>query len=375
MDNQNNVNWPNTLNSSPPSNGTTPPPPTNLDITSSPVPPSPIFNPSPNLNYQTPTTPPNTQPWPSALDTPPANSVLPAEPSQPTPWSNPIPSNPLPDLTVPSPFPATPQATHTQPEPTWNPTSIPSPLSSPQPTPPQTFPQVPDLSNTSPTPNPSPSPLDNPWGAPSQTPAIDGSVQNNAPSWIPGQNQSPADTNPNPPLSATQPDPTISSMPSATPQDSIPTDLSHLISNNAQPENNQTPLPQSAETLVLPSPDTTPEVPTVSAESAKGGIPKWLIGVGIGLLIIVAGASAYFILGIGQSNKTPTSIPAQVQKTTVKTAPPIPTPIPQSDTPSNPEAAPQATDSTNFGQLQEGGGTQQAATSAADLIKQRQKGR
>lgn len=364
MDNQNNTAWPNTLNPNPLPNGTTPPPPSPADsnFPTSPVSPDPIINPSNSLSSQTPTIPSNTQPWPSPLDSP-SNLPISAEPSQPMPWSSPVPSSPLPDFsTPPSTFPATPQVTPNQSEPVWNQPN----LSSPKPTPPPTFPQAPDLSNTSPTPSINPSPLDNPWGAPSQTPSP-------IPSWIPNQNQSPADTNLNPSLSANQPNPTISSMPSTAPSDSIPTDLSHLISNNAQPENNQDPLPSSAETLVAPSPNTTPEVPTVSAESAKGGIPKWLIGIGIGLLIIVAGASAYFILGIGQSDKTPNSIPAQVQKTTVKTAPPIPTPVPQSDTSSNPESASQATGSANFGQLQEGGGTQQAATSAADLIKQRQK--
>jgi hypothetical protein len=139
---------------------------------------------------------------------------------------------------------------------------------------------------------------------------------------------------------------------------SAPPDLSHLISNNT---------PASAETLVVPSqtPNPTPDVPTVSAENHKG-IPKWLIGVGVGLLVIVAGTSAYFILGIGQPSKTTTSVPAEVSKTTVKTPPPIATPVPQ-------PTAPAATGSANFGELQ-GSGTQQA-TSAADLLKQRQQAR
>ncbi len=201
--------------------------------------------------------------------------------------------------------------------------------------------------------------LDNPWNAPSQPPSFEGSPQN----WSSSANQTSSSDTPLPGLEST-PTPTHSESPVSQPE-AAPTDLSHLISNNPLLETAQTPVSQSSENLVVPSVTPTPEVPTIPTQS-NHGIPKWLIGVGIGLLIIVAGASAYFILGIGQPTKT-NSVPAEVSKQTVKTPPPIATPAP----PANPVAA---TGSANFGELQEGG-TSPQATSAADILKQRQQAR
>ena len=115
----------------------------------------------------------------------------------------------------------------------------------------------------------------------------------------------------------------------------------------------------SNETLIVPS-TVTPDIPTIPEENK--GIPKWLIGVGVGILILVAGASAYFILNIGKAPQTPTSAPAQV---TQEVQPPAPLPT------TTPQENPSATGSANFGQL-EGTATQPQATSAADLIRQRQ---
>lgn len=266
------------------------------------------------------------------------NSNSPNWPNNPNP--NPPPAagptpQPVPDANstfnpaAPPPFPSWPPAPPAQPE----------TLSFPPPTPPVSVP-----------PTPAPSPLDNPWNAPVQPPPFDGSSQPQ-PTWIPN------------PSTPAQPPATTPTEPAPVQSEPAPTDLSHLISNNSQPENNASTSP---ETLVVPPTNATPEVPTVPTETHKG-IPKWVIGVGIGLLLVVAGASAYFILGIGQP-KTATSLPAtQSAKTTIQTPPPVATAAPQT--------APAAPNSANFGQLQDSGTQQQAATSAADLLKQRQQGR
>ena len=259
----------------------------------------------------------------------PNNPFPPAPPAEPPPYPQDIPPPPTPavpttplDNWPPITPPANPQP---QPAPTWPPTyQIPV---NPQPQP-QT--EQPTSTFT----QPQTSPLDNPWGAPTQAPAIDGSNQN-------------------------QPSQPVYS----TPQETAPTDLSHLISNNDTSQIQ----PSSAipETLVVPQANSiSPEVPTLPSEGHRG-IPKWLIGVGVGLLLVIAGASAYFILGIGQNAKT-TSLPVQTTpvKTAVRTPPPAATPVPQATPPA-------ATDSASFGQLQGNSSTPQA-TSAADLLRQRQ---
>lgn len=232
-----------------------------------------------------------------------------------------------------------------------NKSNSPNPAS-PLPPLPQNMPT--DITSTWTPPVPTSSPLDNPWGAPAQS-----SPQ---PTWVPptpemsNANVVPDQTTP-PPPPPTEP---TSSGPAP---ELAPTDLSHLINNNPQPDNGQNVSP-SAETLVVPPQNSSsiPEVPTIPTEGRKG-IPVWIIGVGIALLIIVVSASAYFILGIGQP-KTTTSLPAQIEKTTVKVPPPIPTPAPQ-------PTAPAATGSANFGQLQ-GNSASPSATSAIEAAKQRQ---
>ena len=223
------------------------------------------------------------------------------------------------------------------------------------------------------------SPLDNPWGAPIQPPPINGStpasttdtstysVTPDQPTTPEPQAESPYTTAPpwsNQPTPSQSGGPALENPPTPSPIESepAPTDLSHLIQNNITQDSAQA-AGIEAETLVAPT-EGTPEIPTVPTEGRKG-FPKWLIGVGAGLLIIVAGASAYFILGVGQGPKTTTSIPAETAPGgQVKPPAPIPTPITQ---------PPAATGSANFGELQ-GSGTQQA-TSAADLLRQRQQGR
>lgn len=274
-------------------------------------------------NPNNPFSPQNTVPASGSTPPPPASTPQAANPWQPqntpsSPWG------------VPNPTPAAPAAQ-------------PSPLSSQQPdlsTTPQMYPQNP-VFPTEPTPTFTPppaggeqsnlSPLDNPLGAPMQPPPIDDPGQANPPIWSP------------PP------------QPAQEPIQSVPTDLSHLISNNDSP---QQPQP-GAETLIVPN-TASPEVPNLPTEGRKS-IPKWLIGIGIGLLLLVTGASAYFILGIGKTPET-SSVPATTQTETsqIKPPPPVATPVTQ--------PTPQPTGSANFGEL---GGAQQA-TSAADLLRQRQ---
>lgn len=346
MDNTN-TNWPN--NPSPaPANGTTPPSP--MPDYGSPVPPAP----------QDPAAP---APWPT---TPPPLPSSPIPASQPSPASFDTSANPS-WTPTPEPLPLNTNPLYSNPAPAANPPTWPTATSATvEPTPPLTNPQPSNLSSDpggnlamNSSPSVSTSPLDNPWGAPVQAPPIDGPDQTSQPTWTPPPTTNDATVNPLP-----------STMDNTMPiNDSIPTDLSHLISNNAPTIPNSTGTENapvsSAETLVVPpTTPSTSETPTVPAQ-AHQGMPKWLIGVGIGLLIMVAGASAYFILGVGQSPKT-TSIPAEVtSKQTVKTPPPIATP---------PQASPAAvaTDSANFGELQGSGTTSPQASSAAELLKQRQ---
>lgn len=297
MDNQNNPNWPNNPPATPPLGGTPPPPNT--------------FTPTAPAIQSEPSSVLPTSTWSTNL-TPPSTTTLP--PTTP-------PASPLPEI--------------------------------------PTFPPPPDQSNLS-NPTITTSPLDNPWNVPTQPPPIDGSPQNPTPTWVSNPTPPPTEIGSAPStLGPTVPptQPLSGAGPASNPTESVPTDLSHLISNNTPNNGGQNPSPSEAETLVMPQAPVTPEVPTIPTENHKG-VPKWLIGVGISLLVMVAGASAYFILGIGQPAKLNESVPAQVTKQTVKTPPPVATPAPAV-----------ATGSANFGELEEG---TQPATSAADLLRQRQ---
>ncbi len=227
-----------------------------------------------------------------------------------------------------------------------SPTTSP-PVPGASPTPPTTPVQPDPLAQTSPwsPPQPNPtftkptttSPLDNPWGTPTQAPAID--TVPTQPSWM------------------------ASSAPiEHTPTESAPTDLSQLIAGSgAAPAEPNAQASATPETLVVSQSNSeAPEVPTLPSDGHKG-IPKWLIGIGIGLLIVVAGTSAYFILGVGQSPKTTTSVPAVTEQTTVKPPAPIATQVPQ------PTAPPESSNSASFGQI---GGTTRTATRAGDLMNQ-----
>lgn len=241
------------------------------------------------------------------------NTNTPNDPAPATPFGPPPPP-PVPDP-MPSPFPQNPT-------PTWNPPVQPEPV----------------LPQPEPTPEPTPPVEPTPTFMPPQT----------------GQPQTTSEP-------AIQPSWTASPETPPTPTESAPTDLSHLISSNL----GQEPLTQqpTAETLVVPPVQNSTEEAAPSVNHK--GIPRWLIGLAVGLLVLVAGASAYFILGIGQT-KTATSLPATIAPRQSEVKPP---PLP------SPTIQPVATGSANFGELEgSGGGGTEQATSAADLIRQRQLG-
>lgn len=234
------------------------------------------------------------------------------------------PVSPDASLDGPLPPPFTPPPPPNEPIPTWNPP--PSPIPEPEIQQPPADPNpIPTWTPPSPIPEPEPQPqtvnsaLDNPFNAPPAPPPID-----------------------------SQPTP-IQSEPA-------PTDLSHLVENESPV---YTPPLSQPETLITPQHDTTsvPEIPNVLGETESGnGIPKWVLGLGIGILLAVVSASAYFILGVGKPQEEATSLPATVEQKTLTTPPPPVT----SPTP--------ATEAGTFGEV---GGTK-PATSAADLLKQRQ---
>lgn len=191
--------------------------------------------------------------------------------------------------------------------------------------------------------------------------------QPDVPSWQP-----PTPTNPEP--APNQPE-AVAPTP---PPDPAPTDLSHLIPDSAnsqpgQPALNEatnpvyTPPITQPETLIVPSNgnEVGPNIPT---ENSHSKIPKWVIGLGIGLLIAVSGASAYFILGVGQNVTTP-SLPAEEQteqqlSTPPTIAPTAPVITPTSTLPGN---------GSGFENLDSSGPTPPQASSAADILRDRQR--
>ena len=149
------------------------------------------------------------------------------------------------------------------------------------------------------------------------------------------------------------------------------TDLSHLIEPNTAtiPTDNYvdpSPLTQP-ETLIVPpdGAEVGPNIPTESNTHSK--IPKWVIGVGIGLLLAVTGATAYFIWP-GFGNTAITEAPIVEQSTQTPVA--IPTSSIPTVTPTVPGGDAAA---SGFGSV-DGNSSPSATppTSAADLLRQRQ---
>lgn len=155
-----------------------------------------------------------------------------------------------------------------------------------------------------------------------------------------------------------------------------PTDLSQLADANGASNSTDVynPPVSSPETLVVPTPTPT----TVTAANHKVLPVLTMIGA-IVVILVVAGASAYFILGIGkQASQNPGSVPINQQ-------PPLSNPPAQNPTPpaiikptpvAIPSEPPSSGGSSTFGEIngegEEGSQTNQTPTSAADLIKKRQ---
>lgn len=175
--------------------------------------------------------------------------------------------------------------------------------------------------------------------------------------------------------------------------ESVPTDLSHLVSGTDIAAPAPAPSPMSLESLmpagvlVAPAPGAiTPGQPSqpvnvgqgaaaqTVASGASRGFPKILIIVGVVALLIVLAASAYFILGVGQQNSQQTSAPAEQPPLTNPPAVIVPSPVVSPALP----VTPAATSSAGFGDLQ--GVTPApatnsgapAGTSALELLRQRQ---
>lgn len=245
--------------------------------------------------------------------------------------------------------------------------------------------------------------LDNPFNVPTQPPTIDGGlppapastmsniqtsnsqltspvIQPETPSWqLPTASIATPDSILDQPTTTLNPQDiyTASQPPTAptSPSEQAPTDLSHLIPDspvNTQPEQPvYIPPVTQPETLIVP-PDGNevgPSIPTTEEGHSK--IPKWVIGVGIGLLLAVAGATAYFIWpGFGNTaNVTPTTDQPAVIESTPQTPIAAPTATP---TPALDGSLPDGSNS-GFGSVDGSTtATPTPPTSAADLLRQRQ---
>lgn len=138
--------------------------------------------------------------------------------------------------------------------------------------------------------------------------AADTSTQSSSFPWASNSVGTGILSTPEPPVSAeTPPSPESSSAP-----DLAPTDLSHLVGVPITPEASAAPVPApttSPETLVVaPQTMSTDSQPVVAASGSKG-FPKWILLVGVLVVILVAAGSAYFILGIGKPEESTTSVP------------------------------------------------------------------
>lgn len=360
MDQQNSSPDPNTNSSLPPADGF-----------SSPTPISPPAAPQSGDNITPPTLPSQDQP------------VLPPDLSYPTSSSDsPLPTSPSPSFT-PVPIPdSSPQTVNYQPP-------VGSSVPTVEPVPPSSLPGGGDLSpsevsSTPPSPSVPAQPL--PTWLPTQPSSLMDQPGSNdqalasqpstggdnlppagqpIPTFVPPSSTSslPESGLNNPIVSSPVP-------PSGVPVESAPTDLSQLLEMS-----NQTQTAEST-TAAPPANNGRPEV-VVGPGNDKGEgkppgrFPKWMLAVGGVVILAVASASAYFILGIGKGTAQQTSLPAQQQPLinppkTVIQPPPSPLPTSQPATTSSGSPAP-----ATFGQLS-GSSPAASPTSAGDLLRQKQ---
>lgn len=339
------------------------------------------FNSTQSVNSQNfPTPDPINQTTPQVNPTPQPDFSQPVQPSDPqsglTPtWQppqeqsvqSPTPSSSS-DInlnTTPSSYPPSGSMEPTQPAQDYSPTPPIDPnsfLNPPQNNPPITENSSPSSYMTTP-PNP-PSPDPNPQNM-SQVP--ENTIQ---PSWE-GVNTTPTPAQ-SPPAENPNQNPFQPSRSEAPPiiTEQAPTDLSHLITDTSEFTNPTIPTNNQPETLVASSgsvPETPSSTTTTSSNGGKG-IPKWIFGLGVGLLLAVSAASAYFILGVGQSSRN-TSLPATTQEPPQQVKPP-----PQVITPTpSPQPQEESTASGSFGDLDGAPQSSTGATSAAELLRQRQR--
>lgn len=304
--------------------------------TSQPNPPM-VSNPAP-VEPQNPTSS-NVQPLPLSPFEP-ANPTTPLSDPSPLPTPPSTPQPPLPDQPAPQTV-QTPQTSGFEPSPlgailpTIPLVSSFEPSGSLSPTPGMDFPPSQPLSTSLPAQGLPPT------GLPSVA----------TPTWLPQpeeQSKLGLGVEPLPPA------PTFSP---STEAENTPTDLSHLMGEPA-PQTEEVG-PNQPETLVVPPPSEANQVVT----GGNGGFPKWVAIVGaLVLLLLVTGASAYFILGIGKPASS--SVPIEQPPLTNPPRTVVPTLQPTN----------QSTPSAGFGNLEGISPTpsQSGTSSAIDLLRQRQ---
>lgn len=283
---------------------------------------------------------PISQPYDPLAPSVTAQSTVPAGPS-------PLPPEPLPQPPAPAPF--EPGSDQIQPEPV----QPPAPYGT----------QMPSMASIQPGPaltQPEPATANDPYALPTQPDSnITGFNLTNSttPPWVASAQNQPGQ-------------PFVSEPPTPNVQDAVPTDLSHLVDNPLAPATGASPVVAQPQTLVMP---TAPDPNQAVANTTSKGFPKVLLILAGLVLIMVAGASAYFILGIGkpQENIEGGSIPAQ---------PAVPTPV-QTIPTAQPTLMPgsEGTSSATFGNVNGSTGssrlqtspTPTSGTSAIDLLRRR----